>query len=163
MPAANLLGELGMGLELLIGELLGKARVTYSAGNLGVAVAAQRLSIDYAKKRIAFGEPLSRRQAIQWMIADSEVELRATRWLIWDAAWKLDRGEDSTIEVSIAKLYSSEVLGRVIDAAVQIHGGYGVTKDLPIERWYREARIRRMGEGTSEIHRFIIARNLLRD
>jgi acyl-CoA dehydrogenase len=96
------------------------------------------------------------------MLADSEVELRAARWLTWDGAWKADRGEDARMEASIAKLYSSEALGRVIDRAVQIHGGYGVSKEFPLERWYREARIRRIGEGPSEVHRMVIARNLLR-
>src|SRR5579864_1430228 len=91
-----------------------------------------------------------------------EVELRAARWLIWDGAWKSDRKEDARMEGSVAKLYSSEVLGRVVDRAVQIHGGYGVSKEFPLERWYREARIRRIGEGPSEVHRMVIARNLLR-
>jgi acyl-CoA dehydrogenase len=96
------------------------------------------------------------------MLADAEVELRAARWLIWDGAWKADRGEDARVEASIAKLHSSEVLARVIDAAVQIHGGYGVSKEFPLERWYREARIRRIGEGPSEVHRMVIARSLFR-
>jgi len=125
-------------------------------------VAALKMAIAHAKRRSTFGELLARRQAIQWMIADSEVELRAARWLTWEGAWKADRGEDFRVEASIAKLYSSEVLGRVIDHAVQIHGGYGVSKELPLERWYREARIRRIGEGPSEVHRMVIARDLLR-
>jgi len=108
------------------------------------------------------GVPLYQRQAIQRMLADAEVELRATRWLIGEGAWKADRGEDARVEASIAKLYSSEVLGGVIDKAVQIHGGYGVSKELPLERWYREARVRRIGEGPSEVHRMVIARSLFR-
>ena len=161
VPGENLLGEVGKGFELVT-ALLGKARFPYSAGNLGVAVAAQRMAIDYARKREAFRRKLSDKQAIQWMLADSEVEIRAARWLIWEGAWKVDRGEDYRQEASMAKLYSSEVLGRVVDRAVQIHGAYGVSKELPLERWYREARIRRIGEGPSEVHRFVIARNLLR-
>src|SRR5436309_4506717 len=161
VPAANLLGEEGNGLNLCL-DLLTRLRFPYSAGNLGVAVAAQRLAIAHAKQRQTFGVPLSQRQAIQWMLADAEVELRATRWLIWDGAWKADRGEDARVEASIAKVYSSEVLGRVIDGAVQIHGGYGVAKEFPLERWYREARVRRIGEGPSEVHRMVIARALLR-
>jgi acyl-CoA dehydrogenase len=120
------------------------------------------MAIDHAKQRSTFGELLSKRQAIQWMLADSEVELRAARWLTWEGAWKADRGEDFRTEASIAKLYSSEVLGRVVDRAVQIHGGSGVSKEFPIERWYREARIRRIGEGPSEVHRMVIARSILR-
>ena len=161
VPAANLLGEEGNGLNLCL-DLLTRLRFPYSAGNLGVAVAAQRLAIAYAKQRQTFGVPLSQRQAIQWMLADAEVELRATRWLIWDGAWKADRGEDARVEASVAKLYSSEVLGRVVDSAVQIHGGYGVSKEFPLERWYREARVRRIGEGPSEVHRMVIARALFR-
>ncbi|OLB05408.1 MAG: hypothetical protein AUH14_08800 [Candidatus Rokubacteria bacterium 13_2_20CM_69_15_1] len=136
VPAENLLGEEGRGLSLCL-DLLTRLRFPYSACNLGVAAAAQ-------------------------MLADAEVELRAARWLIWDGAWKADRGEDARVEASIAKLYSSEVLGRVIDGAVQIHGGYGVAKEFPLERWYREARVRRIGEGPSEVHRMVIARALLR-
>lgn len=161
VPNSNLLGEVGKGFDLTT-RLLGRNRFPYSAGNLGVAVAAQRMAIEYTKQREVFGELLSRKQAIQWMLADSEVEIRAARWLIWEGAWKVDRGEDYRQEASIAKLYSSEVLGRVIDRVVQIHGAYGVSKELPLERWYREARVRRIGEGPSEVHRFVIARNVLR-
>ena len=161
VPAKNLIGEEGQGLYLCF-DLLTKARFPYSAANLGVAVAAHRMAIEHTKQRETFGELLSQRQAIQWMLADAEVEMRATRWLIWDGAWKADRGEDARVEASIAKLYSSEMLSRVIDNAVQIHGGYGVSKEFPLERWYREARVRRIGEGPSEVHRMVIARALLR-
>jgi acyl-CoA dehydrogenase len=161
IPVAQRLGPEGGGLNLCM-DLLTGLRFPYSACNVGVAVAALRMAIDYSKQRKTFGEMLSRRQAIQWMLADSEVEIRAARWLIWDGAWKSGRKEDARMEASVAKLYSSEVLGRVIDRAVQIHGGYGVSKEFPLERWYREARIRRIGEGPSEVHRMVIARNLLR-
>ncbi|HVQ74400.1 MAG TPA: acyl-CoA dehydrogenase family protein [Candidatus Binatia bacterium] len=161
LPAEALIGKEGQGLDLAF-DLLVKQRFPYSATNLGVAVAAHRMAIAHAKQRVTFGQPLSQRQAIQWMLADAEVELRAARWLIWEGAWKADRGEDARVEASIAKLYSSEVLGRVIDAAVQIHGGYGVSKEFPLERWYREARVRRIGEGPSEVHRMVIARSLFR-
>src|SRR6266568_1645162 len=161
VPAENLLGEQGRGLELCL-DLLTCLRFPYSACNLGVAAAAHRMAIAYAKQRSTFGVPLSQRQAIQWMLADAEVELRAARWLIWDGAWKADRHEDARVEASIAKVYSSEVLGRVVDYAVQIHGGYGVSKEFPLERWYREARVRRIGEGPSEVHRMVIARSLFR-
>ena len=161
IPYENLLGEEGRGFELVT-ALLGKARFPYSAANLGVAVAAHRMAVKYAKKRQVFGRTLDQKQGIQWMLADSEVDIRSARWLIWEGAWKVDRGEDYRQEASIAKLVSSEVLGRVIDRAVQIHGAYGVSKELPLERWYREARIRRIGEGPSEVHRHVISRNLLR-
>ena len=161
IPGENLLGQEGRGLDLCL-DLLTRLRFPYSACNLGVAVAAHRMAIAHAKQRETFGVLLSQRQAIQWMLADAEVELRAARWLIWEGAWKADRGEDARVEASIAKLYSSEVLGRVVDAAVQIHGGYGVAKEFPLERWYREARVRRIGEGPSEVHRMVIARSLFR-
>ena len=117
IPAENLIGQEGQGLDLAF-DLLVKNRFPYSACNLGVATAAHRMAVAHAKQRSTFGAPLSQRQAIQWMLADAEVELRACRWLIWEGAWKADRGEDARVEASIAKLYSSEVLGRVIDAAV---------------------------------------------
>jgi acyl-CoA dehydrogenase len=161
IPVTQRLGPEGGGLSLCM-DLLTGLRFPYSACNVGVAVAALRMAIDYSKQRKTFGEMLSRRQAIQWMLADSEVEIRAARWLIWDGAWKSGRKEDARMEASVAKLYSSEVLGRVVDRAVQIHGGYGVSKEFPLERWYRESRIRRIGEGPSEVHRMVIARNLLR-
>ena len=161
IPTENLVGAEGQGLDLAF-DLLVKNRFPYSACNLGVAVAAHRMAIAHAKQRSTFGAPLSQRQAIQWMLADAEVELRACRWIIWEGAWKADRGEDARVEASIAKLYSSEVLGRVVDAAVQIHGAYGVSKEFPLERWYREARVRRIGEGPSEVHRMVIARSLFR-
>jgi acyl-CoA dehydrogenase len=161
VPAENLLGEEGRGLDLCF-DLLVKQRFPYSACNLGVAVAAHRMAIAHARQRSTFGAPLAERQAVQWMLADAEVEIRAARWLVWEGAWKADRGEDARVEASIAKLHSSEVLGRVIDAAVQVHGGYGVSKEFPLERWYREARVRRIGEGPSEVHRMVIARSLLR-
>ncbi|HUA35643.1 MAG TPA: acyl-CoA dehydrogenase family protein [Candidatus Binataceae bacterium] len=161
VPVEQRLGPENGGLDLCL-DLLTRLRFPYSACNIGVGVAALKMAIDYSKQRRTFGELLSKRQAIQWMLADSEVELRAARWLTWEGAWKADRKEDFRTEASIAKLYSSEVLGRVIDRAVQIHGGYGVSKEFPLERWYREARIRRIGEGPSEVHRMVIARSLLR-
>lgn len=161
VPAERMIGEEGRGLSLCL-DLLTRNRFPYSAANLGVAIASHRMAIAHAKQRSTFGVPLSQRQAIQWMLADAEVELRACRWLVWEGAWKADRGEDARVEASIAKLYSSEVLGRTVDAAVQIHGGYGVSKEFPLERWYREARVRRIGEGPSEVQRMVIARSLFR-
>jgi acyl-CoA dehydrogenase len=161
VPAENLVGAEGQGLQLALGGLV-KNRFPYAACNLGVAVAAHRMAVEHAKQRATFGVKLSERQAIQWMLVDAEIEIRAARWLIWEGAWKADRGEDAKVEASIAKLYSSEMLGRVVDAAVQVHGGYGVSKEFPLERWYREARVRRIGEGPSEVQRMVVARSLFR-
>ena len=161
VPAENLVGGDGQGLQLALGGLV-KNRFPYAACNLGVAVAAHRMAVEHAKQRATFGVKLSERQAIQWMLVDAEIEIRAARWLIWEGAWKADRGDDAKVEASIAKLYSSEMLGRVVDAAVQVHGGYGVSKEFPLERWYREARVRRIGEGPSEVQRMVVARSLFR-
>ncbi len=161
VPNRNVLGEPHKGWDILANKLLSRLRIPYATANLGVAVAAHRMAVDYSKTRETFGAPLSTRQAIQWMLVDSEVEIRACRWLVWDAAWKFDAGEDYRQAAAIAKLYSSEVLSHAVDRSIQIHGGYGVSKELPLERWYREARIRRVGEGPSEVQRMIIAREIL--
>ncbi|MBI2864173.1 MAG: acyl-CoA dehydrogenase family protein [Chloroflexi bacterium] len=162
VPDANRLGEVGRGF-MLAQDFLTHGRITYAARPLGMASRSLKMAIDYSKQRTTFGRLLAERQAVQWMLVDSEIELRAARWLTWDAAFKAERGEDVRSEASIAKVYSTEMVGRVVDRAIQIHGGLGVSKDLILERWYREARVMRIGEGPSEIHRFIIARNLLRD
>src|SRR3989441_3874938 len=161
VPAENLVGAEGQGLDLAF-ELLVKNRFPYSACNLGVAVAAHRMAIAHAKQRSTFGAPLSQRQAIQWMLADAEVEIRACRWIIWEAAIKANAGKNTRVMTRIANPNTTEVLGRVVDSAVQIHGAYGVSKEFPLERWYREARVRRIGEGPSEVHRMVIARSLFR-
>ena len=161
VPGRNVVGEIGHAWDMLANQLLATSRIPYSAANLGVAVAAHEMAVAYSKQRVTFGEPLSNRQAIQWMLVDSEIEIRSARWLVWDAAWKVNRGESFRTESSMAKLVSSEVLGRVVDRSIQIHGGIGLTRDLPLERWYREARIRRIGEGPSEIQRILIARNII--
>jgi alkylation response protein AidB-like acyl-CoA dehydrogenase len=160
VPHENILGEEGGGFRIA-NENLTRNRIPYAAGSIGVGVAAQRMSIDYAKQRETFGEPLSHRQAIQWMIVDNEVDIRTSRWLYLAAAHKAQRGEPFRFEAAMAKLVCTEGAGRVVDRAIQVHGGYGVTKDLPLERWYRELRIRRIGEGPSEIQRLIMARDLL--
>ena len=156
----NILGEEGMGFYIA-NETLTRNRIPYSAGCVGVAVAAQRMAIAYARQRETFGELLARRQAIQWMIVDNEIDIRTARWLVLAAAQRSDSGEPFRFEAAMAKLVASEASGRVVDRSIQIHGGYGITKDLPLERWYRELRIRRIGEGPSEIQRIIMARDLL--
>ena len=137
-----------------------RQRIPYAAGCLGVAIRAQEMAIEYAKQRETFGAMLSTRQAIQWMVVDNEIDIRTARWAIMDAACKAASGAPFRTEAAIAKLLASEGGSRVVDRAMQIHGGYGVTKDLPLERWYREMRIRRIGEGPSEVQRIVIARDL---
>ena len=162
VPAENRLGEEGRGFQMAESWLV-HGRVPYAAGTIGTAQAALQMAIDYAKERTTFGKPLATRQAIQWMIADSEIELRAARMLTYQAAWKADLGKDYKTEASIAKVNATETAGRVVDRAIQILGGMGVAKELPLERWYREMRIKRIGEGPSEVHRLVVARSLLGD
>jgi acyl-CoA dehydrogenase len=162
VPAENLLGAEGRGFAVCQSWLTHE-RVPYSAATLGVAVAALRLAVEYAKERRAFGSTLAQKQAIQWMLADSDIELRAARLMVWQAAWLADLGRPFKTEASAAKVFASEAAWRVIDRCVQILGGMGVAKEYPFERWFRELRIRRIGEGPSEVHRLVVARSLLGD
>lgn len=160
VPNANVLGEVNGGFAIA-NDRLSRQRVPYAAACIGVAVKAQELAIEYAKQRETFGAPLATRQAVQWMIIDNEIDIRTSLWLTLAAASKVDRGEPYRMEAGMAKLVATEAGGRVVDRAMQIHGGYGMTKDLPFERWYREMRIRRVGEGPNEVQRHVIARDLL--
>jgi len=160
VPHANILGEEGGGFALA-NEQLASNRIPYSAACLGVAQYAHEMAIDWAKQRETFGQPLANRQAIQWMLVDNEIDLRTGRWACLDAADKAQRGEPYRFEASLAKLVCSEGAGRVVDRCMQIFGGLGMSKDLPLERWYRELRIRRIGEGPSEVQRIVMARDLL--
>ena len=160
VPVEDRIGEEGEGFKLADRWLV-HARVPYAAASLGVAQAALALAIDWARQRETFGSLLSERQAIQWMIADSEMELRASRLLTWQAAWNGDLGQDIKVDASMAKVLATETAHRVLDRAMQVMGGLGVSHALPLERWYRELRIRRIGEGPSEVQRMVIARALL--
>jgi acyl-CoA dehydrogenase len=160
VPPENILGEVNGGFSIA-NDRLSRNRIPYSAACIGVAIKAQELALEYSKLRETFGAPLATRQGIQWMLVDNEIDIRTARWLTLDAADKADRGLPFRTEAAMAKLVSSEAGGRVVDRCLQIHGGHGVTKDLPFERWYREMRIRRIGEGPSEIQRHIIARDLI--
>ena len=119
------------------------------------------MAISYSQQRETFGAPLASRQAIQWMVVDNEIDIRTSRFMYLAAAEKAEQDEPFRFEAAMAKLTSTEGASRVVDRAIQIHGGIGVTKDLPLERWYREMRIRRIGEGPSEVQRIIMARDLL--
>ncbi|MFQ5880049.1 MAG: acyl-CoA dehydrogenase family protein [Dehalococcoidia bacterium] len=160
VPHQNVLGEEGGGFAIA-NDLLTRNRVPYAAQCIGVAVAAQRLSIDYVRHRQTFGAPLATRQAVQWMIVDNEIDIRTSRWLTLQAAHKADKSQTFRFEAAMAKLVATEAAARVVDRAMQMHGGYGMSKDMPLERWWRELRIRRIGEGPSEIQRIIMARDLL--
>lgn len=160
VPVENRIGEEGEGFSLAE-EWLVHGRVPYAAGTIGIAQAALDLAIDWARQRKAFGTSLADKQAIQWMIADSEIELRAARLLTYQAAWGADLGKDIKVEASVCKVFATETAGRVVDRCIQILGGMGVSQEMPLERWYREMRIKRIGEGPSEVHRMVVARDLL--
>jgi len=160
VPHSAILGEEGGGFALA-NDTLSHNRIPYASACLGISQYAQELAIEWAKQRVTFGEPLANRQAIQWMLVDNEIDMRTSRWIALDAAAKAQRGEPFRFESSMAKLLCTEAAGRVIDRCMQIHGGLGMAKDMPFERWYREVRIRRIGEGTSEIQRVVMARDLL--
>jgi acyl-CoA dehydrogenase len=160
VPEENRLGAEGQGFALCEKWLV-EGRIPYAAGTLGIAQAALEIAIDWARGREAFKSKLADKQAIQWMIADSEMELRAARLLVYEAAWRGDLGQPMKIESSIAKVVATETAGRVVDRCIQILGGMGVAQEMPLERWYRELRIKRIGEGPSEVQRMVVARHLL--
>ncbi len=160
IPASKRIGEEGEGFAIL-SKFLGGNRIPYTANCIGTAQNALEIAIGWAKERRVFGSTLAEKQAIQWMIADSEIELQAARLLVYQAAWAVDRGESFMVKASMAKVFGTETAGRVVDRCIQILGGMGVTHELPLERWYRELRIKRIGEGPSEVHRMVVARELL--
>ena len=160
VPAANVLGEVNGGFAIA-NDRVSRQRIPYAAGCIGVAVRAQEMAIEYANTRETFGDVLATRQAIQWMIVDNEVDIRTARWFTLAAADKAHRGLPFRSDAALAKLVATEASARVVDRAMQIHGGYGMTKDYPLERWWRELRIRRIGEGPNEVQRLIVARDLL--
>jgi acyl-CoA dehydrogenase len=161
VPSRNILGEVGRGFELAM-RWIGQGRYLLPARAIGACERLLEMGIDYARTRETFGQPIAERQAIQWMIADSAVEIEALRWLVLHAAWQVDQGMDSRQAQSMAKLYGGIKANEIVDRVLQIHGGMGYTRELPVERWYRELRLLRIYEGTDEIQRRTIARNLLK-
>lgn len=161
VPKENIVGEEGMGFTVAMGGLDAGRLQFIGAVAVGASQKLLELSTDYARKRTQFGRPIGRFQAIQWMLADMATDIYASRLMVYDAARKLDRGETITLESSMIKLFTSEMACRVADKAVQIHGASGLLKGSPIERFYRDARLGRIWDGTSEIQRYIIARTLL--
>ncbi len=160
VPDANRLGEVGKGFAIA-NDRLSAQRIPYAAQCIGVAVKAHAMAIEYSKIRETFGQLLAARQGIQWMLVDNEMDIRSSWLLVMEAAAKADRGESFRTEAAVAKIAATEAAGRVVDRCIQIHGGLGVSKDLPLERWYRELRIRRIGEGPTEVQKMIIARDML--
>jgi len=162
IPAQNLLGQEGDGFKIAMTALDG-GRIGIASQSVGVARAALDAAIVYAKEREQFGQPISKFQGLRWMLADMATELEAAQQLTFSAAAKKDRGDRYALEASMAKLFASEMVNRVTAKALQIHGGYGYTKEYPVERYYRDARVFTIYEGTSEIQRVVIANHLLED
>lgn len=161
VPAANRIGAEGEGFGLA-SEFLVHGRIVYSAGPIGIAQHALGLALEWAKERQVFGGPLAAKQAIQFMLADCEIELRAARLLVYQAAWNADLGKDVQVDASVAKVYGTETAFRVVDRVMQVFGAMGLSQEMPIERWFRDLRVKLLGEGASEVQRMIIARRLLR-
>ena len=164
LDAHCLLGERGLGFRMAM-DVLGRVRLAQVAARaVGKATHVLEATVDYAQQRRQFGKPIADFQMVQQQLADSAIEINAARWMVLHAAWLLDQGDTRAARDAIAmvKVQASETLGRVVDRAVQIFGGMGYCKDLPVERWYRDARIYRIFDGTSEIHRGVIAKSLAR-
>jgi butyryl-CoA dehydrogenase len=160
VPKDNLLNKSGMGLKIGLAAL-DTGRIGIAAQALGIAQAALEEGVRYANQRLQFGVPLARHQAIQMMIADMATQVDAARMMVYRAAWLKDQKQPVTQAAAQAKLFAAEAAGKVTDLAVQIHGGYGYSKAYAVERFYRDARVTRIYEGTSEVHRMVIAREVL--
>ncbi|WP_159942695.1 MULTISPECIES: acyl-CoA dehydrogenase family protein [unclassified Nocardiopsis] len=161
VPHENILGEEGKGFALAM-QWIGKGRYLLPARALGGCERLLDMAIEYSLTRETFGAPIAERQAIQWMIADSQTEIEALRLLVLHAAWQVSVGRDSRHAQSIAKLFGGVKANEIVDRVMQIHGGMGYTRELPIERFYRDVRLLRIFEGTDEIQRRTIARDLLK-
>ena len=162
LEAAALLGAEGEGYRMAL-SVLGRVRLAQvGARSIGKATKVMDLMLDYARERRQFGQPIGEFQMVGQMLADSAIEINAARLALWQTAWEMDAGLDPRARISAVKVQAAEVLGRVVDRAVQVFGGMGFCKDLPIERYYRDARIYRIFDGTSEIHRAVLAKGLLK-
>ena len=160
VPKENFLGQPGEGFKQFLITLDG-GRISIGAMAVGLAQGAFEAAVKYAKERVQFGQPIAKFQAIQWMIADMATEIDAARLMVYRAAWLKDKGVRFTKEAAMAKLYASEAAERACFKAIQIHGGYGYMKEYDVERIYRDNRLTTIGEGTSEIQRLVIARQVL--
>jgi len=165
VPVANRLGEEGQGFKIAL-SALDAGRIGIGAQAVGIAQAAYEAALEYAKARVQFGQPIAKFQAIQWMLADMATRIEAARLLVYKAALAKDEAEKTgarySKEAAMAKLFASETASWATDLAIQIHGGYGYMKEYPVERYYRDARITRIYEGTNEIQRIVIANSILR-
>jgi alkylation response protein AidB-like acyl-CoA dehydrogenase len=161
VPAAQQLGALNAGFFDTV-KILSQGRVGIGAWAVGIGRAAYEAALAYAKERVQFGHRIADFQAIQMMLADMATELDAARLLVWRAAWLYERGEAMTREASVGKYYAARAAMRACNAALQIHGGYGYTREFPVERYLRDAKLAEIGEGTNEVQKMVIAREILR-
>jgi len=160
VPARNLLGEEGDGFRIAMASLDG-GRIGIASQSVGLAQAALDAAVNYAKERVQFGKVISQFQGIRWMIADMATQIEAARLLVFNAAAMRDRGENFSAAASMAKVFASEMANKVAYKALQIHGGYGYIQEFPVERYYRDARVFTIYEGTSEIQRKVIANHVI--
>lgn len=162
VPAGNLLGELGNGFAPMQLRLTVR-RLEMGAWSVGIAERALDMMMRHASERVTFGQKLAERQSVQWWIADAATDIHAARLMVRDAAWKVERGRDVRREASMVKVFATEMAQRVTDQAIQTFGAMGLTKKMPLQALYEKARMMRIVEGASEIHRWVVARSLLRD
>jgi acyl-CoA dehydrogenase len=162
VPVANVIGQVGGGFSIAQ-KWIGEGRIRgHGARPVGIARRALDMMIEYSKVRVTFGRPLADRQAIQFMIADSAMELHAVRNMVYECAWRVDRGEDVRDLSYMVKVMATEMASRVVDRAIQVHGGLGLMKELPLEWWYRQIRSTRITEGANEVLRWRLGQNLIR-
>jgi butyryl-CoA dehydrogenase len=159
LPKENLLGEKNLGFVGAM-TILDRGRTAIGAMAVGIAQGALDESLSYAKQRVQFGKPIGKNQAIQWMLADMATSIDAARLLVMRAAYLEDKGQPFSVEASMAKLFASEIAMKATRDAIQIHGGHGYMRDLPLERFYRDVKLTQIGEGTSEVQRMVIAKRL---
>ncbi|MFC7441096.1 acyl-CoA dehydrogenase family protein [Laceyella putida] len=162
VPDENVIGEVGMGYSSAL-RILGEGRVGLAARSVGSCDKLIEMSAQYAKERVQFGKPIAKNQGIQWMLAEMATETEAARALTYRVAWLIDEGMKAIKEASMAKLFATEVYNKVADKAVQIHGGMGYIAEYPVERFYRDARITKIYEGTNEIQKVIISQRVLEE
>lgn len=162
IPANNVVGEIGGGFTLAQQWITDGRIRGHGARSLGMAQRALDMMIDYSQHRVTFGRPLAERQAVQFMIADSATELHAAKLMLYECAWRYDRGEDVRNLSYMVKIVCTEMASRVVDRSIQVHGGIGLTKELPLELWYRQLRSIRITEGSTEVLRWRLAQHLIR-
>ncbi|MEP9350439.1 acyl-CoA dehydrogenase family protein [Xanthobacter sp. KR7-225] len=163
IPAANVLGEVGEGFRLIMRSVSAIRLCHIGARAVGMARRVLAMMAEHAQSRRQFGQAIGEFQMVQQMIADSAIEIFATRSMVLNAAWEIDQGLEPRDKVSMIKVYASEMLGRVADRGIQVFGGSGFSKDLPLERIYRDARVTRIYDGTSEVHRMLIAKSVIKN